>query len=144
MICTKRDNYVANYQEGNPSWIVKLSSGLAIFQDDLRPGVTPLSAWERLYNHCKDTGDYITSMKIKFRSNGHQLPENADGYYFSKGARGGLSLSRTIQLFFVGTLNQGILKVTCWKTPEMMPETTEERDPTKAGICLISKDILHI
>jgi hypothetical protein len=116
MICTERDNYIVNYQECNPSWIVRLSSGLAVFQDDGRPGVTPESAWLRLRAHCQETGDYITEMKIKFRSNVHVLPANADGYYFSKGARGGLSMTRTMQLFFVGVLNQ---------------------------LCLISKNILH-
>lgn len=140
MICTQRDNYVVNYQESNPSWIVELESGLVVFQDDFRPGVEPFSAWERLYNHCHTEKDYIRGMTIKFRSNAQRIPDNADGYYFSKGVRGALFLTRTINLFFVGTLNEGVLRVQCWKVPEMLPEAIEERDIKKAGLCLISRD----
>jgi hypothetical protein len=141
MICTTKDNYVTNYQENNASWIVWLYSGLVVYQDDLRPGLYPPSAWERLYYYCHETGDYIKEMQIKFRSNAHRLTPEADGYYFSKGARGALCLPRTIGLFFVGTLNDEVLLVRPWKVPEMMPELFEERDPQKAGICLISKNI---
>lgn len=142
MLCTLKDDYVANYQEHNPCWIVTLNSGLVVYQDDFRPGLKLHSAWQRLHEYCKSHDEYITNMTIKFRSNAHRLPPNADGYYFSKGARGALCLDRTIGLFFVGTLNDGVLNVTCWKVPEMMPETTEQRNPHKAGLCLISKDIL--
>lgn len=144
MICTEYDDYIQDYQERLPSWVVGLNSGLVIFQDDLRPGVEPHSAWERLYEYCQETGDYIQSMRIQFRKNRHQLSEHADGYYFSKGARGCFGMTRTIQLFFVGILNQGVLNVTCWKVPEMMKEKTEERDPTKAGICLIRNNAIPL
>lgn len=141
MICTQHDNYIVEYQENNPSWTVTLESGLTVFQDDLRPGVEPHSAWERLYNYCHLNNDYVKSMTIRFRSNVHHISDNADGYYFSKGARGLLCSTRTINLFFVGTLNQGILRVQCWKVPEMLPEAIEERNIEKAGLCLISRDI---
>jgi hypothetical protein len=140
MICTKRDNFVENYQEANPCWIVWLASGLVVFQDDGRPGEKH-SAWVRLREYCWQSNDYITDMIIKFRSNSHRLPSNADGYYFSHGARGGFGMDKTLQLFFVGTLRHNILQVECWKVPEMLKEKVEERDPEKAGICLISKDM---
>lgn len=140
MICTKRDDFIIDYQEQLPSWIVTLNSGVTVYQDDGRPGIEPHSAWERLYNHCQETNDYIVSMTIKFRSNMHQLSSNADGYYFSKGARAGFAFP-TMQLFFVGTLQNNRLIVTCWKTPEMLKEESEERNPNEAGICLIKRSI---
>jgi len=141
MICTTKDQYIVNYQETYPCWVVTLSSGLVVFQDDFRPGIEPHSAWERLYHYCHANDDYISKMIVRFRSNVQSLPENADGYYFSKGVRAGIYAVRTLHLFFTGTLNNGLLEVQCWKVPEMIPELIEERDPHKAGLCLISKDI---
>jgi len=138
MICTERDEFVINRQELFPCWTVSLNSGVTVYQDDGRPGVEPYSAWERLYNHCKENNDYITDMVIRFRSNIHRLPPNADGYFFAKGARAGFAFP-TMDLFFVGTLQNGKLLVTCWKTPEMLKEETEERNPDEVGICLIRK-----
>jgi len=137
MICTELDQYAQDYQELYPSWVVWLNNGTTVFQDDNRPGVEPHSAWNRLHSHCLYTGEYITSMQIKFRSNAYMLPQNADGYYFSKGVRAGFSNTKTLQLFFVGILNQGVLNVTCWKVPEMMKEKTEEREVDENNICLI-------
>ena len=140
MICTEKDDYINDYYENNPAWTVTLNNGLKVFQDDGRQGTT-ISAWERLYNYCNKTDNYIVNMTIGFRCNVHHLKSGADGYYFSKGVRGALCLTKSIPLFFVGTYNNDKLLVTCWKVPEMLEETTEERDPTKAGICLIKRNI---
>lgn len=139
MICTQNDDYVKNFRECNASWIVTLSSGLVIYQDDGRPG-TNESAWERLYQHCQDTGDYITEMSFGFRSNKKRLPSNAEGYFFCKGVMGCFGNSKTIQHFIVGTLNNDRLIVTKWKVPEMLDQEVEERNPNEAGICLIKKN----
>ena len=140
MLCNVEDDFSRDYYENNPRWVVVLSNGESVFQDDGRPGVEPRSAWERLHNYCKDNNLHIQSMSIMFRSNRQALPSNMDGYYFSKGSRGAFGFPKTMQLFFVGILNNGKLEVSCWKVPEMVKEKTEERDPTQAGICLIQKD----
>jgi len=140
MICTEVDQFIVEYQEMYPSWIVWLDSGLVVYQDDYRQNVKPYSAWERLGTYCKQNDDHIVNMVIQFRTNQHPLPTSADGYYFSKGARGGFSMSKTMKLFFVGTLQQDKLSVTCWKVPEMLQELTEERNPNEAGICLIKRN----
>ena len=139
MICTERDDFIEQYQESNPSWEVWLNSEVPVYQDDGRPGLI-YSAWERLYNHCLDTNDYIVEMKIRFRSNQHMLPSNMNGYYFAKGARGSFGTSDTTQLFFVGTLSDK-LRVQCWKVPEMILQKTEERSLDKVGKCLIKQNI---
>lgn len=144
MICTEFDAFAREYRECNPSWVVHLASGIIVYQDDGRPDVKPISAWERLRNYCIEHNDYITDMHIRFRCNVHHLPSNADGYFFSKGVRGGFGMPKTHQLFFVGALENNKLLVTCWKTPEMFKENTEERNPEEAGICLIAKNINHI
>lgn len=121
-----------DYAEGNPRWQVILNNDETIYSDNNNP-----SAWIRLDKYCKDKGLHISSMSFGFRSNMVHLPANADGYFFCKGARGLMGADRTLQLFIVGTLQNGVLSVQYWKVPEMLPEQTEERDPTGAGECLI-------
>lgn len=138
-ICTECDNFIRDYQEMNPHWIVWLSSGLAVYQDDGRPGFSK-SAWERLHDYCKENNDYIVDMSFGFRDNKRSLPSKADGYFFCKGAMGCFGMKKTIQHYIVGTLKDNKLVVTRWRVPEMFEQETEQRDPEKAGICLIKRN----
>ena len=140
MICTEIDSFLKEYQERNQCWIVKLNSGLVVYQDDGRKN-TVNSAWERLKEYCAENNDYIVDMSIGFRSNRHSLPSNADGYFFCKSAAGFFGCNKTIHSIVVGTLNDNILTVTTWKVPEMLNQSSEFRDPEKADICLIRKNI---
>ena len=144
MICTERDQFIVDLQETCPSWVVGLNSGLVVYQDDYRPEVQPPIAWERLGMYCSQFDDYIINMQIRFRSNIKALPSNADGYYFCRGVRMSFGADGSTPLFYVGSLQNGILEVGRWRTPEMILEHTEVRDIKKAGICLISKNINHI
>ena len=119
-VCTVWDSYVADYAEGNPQWRVVLNNGEHVYQDDHRPGEYPTSAWLRLHEYCQENNLYIVDMNIRFRDNAYALASNADGYYFSLGVRAGLSCPVSMPLFFVGTLQNGVLMVQCWKVPEMM------------------------
>lgn len=142
-ICTQLDDFMVDYIERKARWEVKLNNGEKIYQDDGRPGVQPYSAWRRLRKYCEENQLYIIEMLFGFRSNTYSLPSNADGYFFSHGSRGCFGSTRTIFLFHVGVLQNGILNVTCWKTPEMLKENTECRDITKVGECLIQKNMLQ-
>ena len=139
-ICTDFDEFMSHYAENCPRWEVVLSNDQRVFMDDDRPDMEPRSAWLRLREHCKKEHLYIKEMTIMFRDNRFSLPSNADGYFFSKGARGMFGSVRTMHLFLVGALQNGRLEVSCWKVPEMLQEWTEERNPDEAGECLISKD----
>ena len=134
------DNFIQNYIECNPSWMVVLNNGTTVYQDDGR--FEPNSAWERLGIYCKQNGLYITDMQIRFRTNIKKLPSNKDGYFFCKMARGMFGGPKTLHLFLVGYLEDGLLNLTKWKVPEMLEETSEIRDPAGADICLIAKDII--
>jgi hypothetical protein len=138
-VCTVFDEFMQNFAEGTPRWEVVLNNNERIFQDDGRPGMQPVSAWERLYHYCQQNGLYITSMRIMFRDNVYELPSNKDGYFFSKGIRGILGELVNFHLFIVGYLENDQVCVTCWKVPELIPEWTDIRDPEKAGLCLITK-----
>ena len=45
----------------------------------------------------------------------------------------------TNELYIVGTLNDGVLRVEKWKVPELIKEGTELRNASIAGDCLISR-----
>ena len=138
-VCKVFDEFMQNYAECCPRWEVVLNNSERIYQDDGRANIEPQSSWLRLNNYCKENNLYIKEMVIMFRDNVFALPSNMNGYFFSKGARGMFGSTRTMQLFFVGTLQNGSLEVSCWKVPEMLKEWTETRDPEKAGECLIKK-----
>src|SRR5688500_10269504 len=67
-------------------WVAVLSNGETVYQDDDRPGIKPESAWIRLGNYVNNRGLHIVALSFQFRSHVISLPENADGYYFAKGA----------------------------------------------------------
>jgi len=140
MLCFNEDEYSQSFAEGNPRWVVTLNNGQTVYQDDGRPGVSPHSAWIRLKEYCNKNKLYITNFSFGFRSNKKTLEPNADGYYFCKGSRGAFGASKTLQLFFIGTLINNVLSVSCWKVPEMIREKTEIRNHNEANECLIRKN----
>ena len=138
-VCKLWDSYMEHYAESNPIWIVTLSNGETIYRDDGRPGLLTHNAWRRLYHYCTEYYLHIVSMTIGFRDNRYALTANADGYYFALGARGMFGSARTVQLFFVGTLQNGVLRVQCWQVPCMIQEDEEVRSVEGCGECLIQK-----
>ena len=139
-VCTTWDSLMVSYAEGCPHWQVVLNNGENVFQDDGRPGEFPTNAWLRLKEYCEKNDLYIVDMNIRFRDNVYAKPSNMDGYNFALGVRGAFGSTVTMQLFFVGTLQTEVLKVQCWKVPEMLYEWTEERDPEGTPECLIRKN----
>ncbi|MAF25438.1 hypothetical protein CL634_07680 [bacterium] len=133
------DQYVNQYGDKNPIWVVTLSNDETIYQDDNRPGVKPESAWIRLKSYCQENGLHITSMKIKNRSHVVEVDSDCDGYFFCKGAGGFMFGDTTYLSFSIGTLQDGELKVRRWSLPEIEPSTIEFRDPDEAGDMLICK-----
>lgn len=142
-LCIVEDEYTQNRYEGHSRWIVTLNSGLTVYQDDDRPGISPRSAWERLGNYCNKSGDFPIGMRIQFRSHVEHLPANADGYFFVNSVLGSLHNPDTFHFFVVGTLvgtrEDGIITVREYKVPELVDISTETRLAKDAGICLICK-----
>ena len=113
------DEYVNQYGDKNPIWVVTLSNDETIYQDDDRPGVEPGSAWIRLKSYCEENDLHITSMKIKNRSHVVEVDSDCDGYFFCKGAGGFMFGDATYLSFSIGTLQGGELKVRRWSLPEI-------------------------
>tara|TARA_R110000824_G_scaffold9415_4_gene42133 strand:+ start:26776 stop:27198 length:423 start_codon:yes stop_codon:yes gene_type:complete len=118
MICTKEDSFL----EEKTIWVALLSSGQTVFQDDGRSELMDHSAWVRLMGHCEQEGVYIEELKIKFRSHVVPIPKS-EGYHFIKGI--GCMVGFDPEKFFiVGTLNNGELKRTWYKVPEIVEDKT--------------------
>lgn len=137
------DEWLDDRMLGNTCWIVELSNGETIIQDDDRPGVKPNSAWERLGYYCSMNGLYIKNMKLKFRSHTEWIDSDADGFFFCRGVFG--SFQKCHQSYLTGTLKDGILEVVKWQVPELIQvpfiddSMIQRRNPDEAGPCLIRK-----
>ena len=138
-VCVEPDIYLGQYCDKNCIWIVELSNGQTVFQDDSRPDVYPESAWIRLKQYCKNENVYIDSMRLQFRSNEIDIGSGADGYYFCKGVSAFMTTNITNHLYIAGILDNDVVRVSRWKVPELIKEGTELRNPDLAGDCLISK-----
>lgn len=120
-------------------WRAELSDGSVVCMDDHRPGVQPHSAWVRLAEHVGRTGLRIRRLWLQFRSNHKRdiLPADADGYFFCKSALGSWGNPETFSFYLVGYLQSEKLVVQRWSVPDLNLVDAEERDPARAGDCLI-------
>lgn len=123
MICTTYNERLHDLWEHQPRWEVILDDGTKVYQDD-GPG---LSAWERLKKYCKLNNRSISSMKIGFRDNVISLPENKDGYFFRKMARGYFG-GGTSLFFLVGYIENDRTVVKKYRVPEMIMEEESYRE----------------
>ena len=138
------DGWLDDHMVVNAVWCAVLSNGENIIEDDGRPGVHPASTWERLREYCMENNLFITSMKIKFRTNEKHLDVEGDGVFFCKSLLGGLSANNTYS-YLTGTLRMGILQVVKWRVPDLSESEFLDgskisyRDPEKHEECLIRK-----
>lgn len=144
MISTAEDEYINELQDASALaiWQCELSDGSIVSMDDGRPGITPRSAWLRLFTHLKQTGLKIVGMWLKFRTNCDKniLPRNADGYFFAKNvidALGRGSGEASPFFYIVGALVNGKLEVQRYSVPSLTLIDTETRDPETARESLI-------
>lgn len=138
MICTTPDDYINERYESEPRWIVRLSNGQTVYQDDDRPGLYKPSAWLRLRDFLQENPEIsIIGMTIGFRDNIVNVGDNADGYFFVKSVMGTPSDNRTIGMWVVGTYQNGELFTKRYIVPEMILVEEETRDPIKSGECFI-------
>lgn len=126
MITTIEDEFIRNKIEDEVIWIATLNNGLIVYQDDNRPNYE--SAWLRLQKYCKENNLKITHIRCRFRSHWEHIPSNKDGYVFCKSALGDLSSGITIGYYNFGYLENGHFIFQKWRIPELLLDTTEERN----------------
>lgn len=136
-ICTVDDEFIRD----NMRWVVVLSNGKTVYQDDNRPGLEEPSAWIRLRNYCKSKNVFITEMWLQFRSNRILIePKNAAGYFFVKSAWGVWGDDVTYQAYVMGVVVGNEIRTTTWKIPELEPVQTDTRPLDSDSLCLILRD----
>ncbi len=82
-LCTEEDDFLCD----KSIWIVSLSNGATVYQDDDRSNLKEPSAWKRLEFYISENCPKINivGMQLKFRSHIVELQSNARGYYFAHG-----------------------------------------------------------
>ena len=132
-VCRQADGYVLDRWH----WFVTLNNGETVFQDDYRPGLAEPMAWRRLRSYCRENNLSITSLKLRFRSHVETpLPDNQKGYFFAHNAMSLVGLTGSIRDGVTSTLDfcllgyieraTGLLRVTRWKVPELIPSAFME------------------
>ena len=110
-------------------WQATLSNGLVVFQDDYNPAyVQEHSAWIRLKKYCQQNKLYITNLILVFRTHIIDIPQNKDGYYFSKGVTAWCSDDKTYHQYIVGYVEDDKVYTTSYIIPELEPMFYDVRE----------------
>lgn len=118
-LCTQPDEFL----EEKAIWIVTLSDGTKVYQDDDRPGVDEPSAWIRLGHYLREAGLGIVGMELRFRSHVVPLPSDVPGYYFARGIKRDAIAGSKNQHFLCAGIQIGDTVVYGWfRTPELLNE----------------------
>ena len=119
-----KKDYDINHLEENTCWIVELSNGETIYQYDL----DNVSSWIELKKYIYEENLEIKKMYLRFRSNIlYPLEENAEGYFFSVGIIGIMTLKNNINFYLLGTVKNNNVRIQKIKIPELIVFEEEDR-----------------
>ena len=135
-LCQERDQFIME----KVIWVVDLSDGRTIFQDDEREGEIVSSAWIRLKEDLKETENIISRMRLRYWDNIVFLPDNADGYYFSKAATFDNVTGSQGEFYMAGILVDDDLTVHKYSLPDLIRVETKVVDPEKSEMFLITNN----
>lgn len=142
-VCTEPDKWMQDTWVHSTRWVVELSNGETVWQDDGRPGLSEDSAWIRLKNYCEMNGYCIKSMRVEFRNNKpEQVYTGGEAYFFSKLIRGAFSSAKKVEVFnshyyLIGMLKEGKVHIDKWLTPSLVVQDKYIRDAEKCKDNLI-------
>jgi len=142
-LCTK----YCDFLDDKSIWIVDLSNGITVYQDDDRSGKEKV-AWKRLRKYCDSENVDIINMRLKFRS--HTVPidsgDDIDGYYFAYGAHKEFDEEITRQHYVCGFCQQGIINCCWYSTPELIVTRESKRkikpDDTEDGRLILKQTLI--
>ena len=128
MICKVKDEYINEI----PHWIVILSNGETIYQDD-RHG----NSWLYLKNYVINNELKIERLCLEFRSNMVETLRNQDGYFFinkaSKNFYGQESL-----MYIIGYLKDCVVYTESYEIPSLVLMESGSRTMENAQLGLIT------
>jgi len=132
-VCTQLDKWMDDTWVHSTRWVVELSNGETVWQDDGRPGLDEDSAWVRLKNYCENNGYTIKSMRLQFRNNKpEQVYSGGESYFFSKLIRASFGTSKNDQVlnthyYLVGMQKDGAVYIDKWLVPALVVQDTYVR-----------------
>lgn len=130
-VCTSEDDFTRERWLTHVRWVVLLSNGEQVIQDDGRPGPLRESAWIRLGKYVQERGLKIQQMSISFRNEPPiRLPDQAEGYFFRTSVGGLLTSELTFEFYLVGYLRNEKVMVQRFKVPELILVQNEVRNPS--------------
>lgn len=124
-----------DYIEQNTIWIAKLNNGQVAYQYDIGDRIS----WLKLFEYCKETGQYIIFFSIRFRSNLYELPQSKNGYFFCKSILGGTGMKKPQNFYLAGFLENDAIEVHKITVPSLILDEIEYRVPDFSSYCLIKK-----
>lgn len=149
-LCTSKDIYFEwlAYLKREAHWSASLTSGDTIYEDDYReecphntlPIPSISKAWDRLRIHVSKENVWIKNLWLQNLDNVVKpLPDDADGYFFKKGAIGQLFADYSRHFYIIGYLDirKKIIKTFKYGVPELLLLETEDRKVDMSDPCLI-------
>lgn len=124
-LCTVENEATQDYMEGNARWVVKLNDGVTVYSFDRQ---NEEADWLKLKRYCEAENKYIKEMYIHFRSNYVSMEGGKDGYFFRRGALGGITMDYTENYMYIGYLQNNKIHVSKYRVPEMILQTSEVRE----------------
>ena len=134
-VCRSYDSYLEDRDK--TVWIITLSDGSVVFQDDERYGPED-RAWNRLKTYVREASLRVQSVKLKFRSHTETVFDDlskAEGVFFSN-AIGCWIGQKPINYYIMGYIENSVLYTQKCRVPELIFEESEERVP-KDSECLL-------
>lgn len=132
-LCLEEDFFL----EEKTIWVVELSDGKTVYQDDHRDGLSEPIAWKRLRSYCEENATHIESMKLKFRSHselvGHEV-KDISGRYFSYGITKNITGDDSYEYYIAGYVVGENLVCHWYKIPEIIKCDTKTRKITERDL----------
>lgn len=130
-VCTSLDKWMEDTWVHSTRWVVELSNGETVWQDDGRPGIED-SAWIRLKNYCEYHGLSIKNLRLQFRNNMPDVLYQGGDFFFSKLVRAHFISNKGMAdnkyFYLIGVTDGDTVKIDKWLIPALVMQETLERN----------------
>lgn len=121
---------------GKSVWVVKLSDNSTVYQDD-----SDGPSWIKLKQYLQQTGLTIENLGVKYFDHEEWLNDSGDGYYFSNGAIGFISMG-TFECKNIGVLKGDNIHVKTYRCPELLEVDYEVRPYTESEYIICNTSLV--
>lgn len=140
MVCTQEDDFTEECRDkALARWVVELSDGTKVYQDDNRPSLQEKSAWKRLNLYLRERYLNIINIWLEFRSNSVTdiVPKNARGYFFCKKLSCDMG-EKERNNYVIGYIEGDKIKTKTYQVPELILIEVGERELKQSDFLIIN------